>query len=77
VQIDFWVNPRVCCAAEHLNAQAASKNLTQDVDSRPHSAWAWYQYGDAVLGLHLRSLRRDERWKILTPTIGNFGKANN
>jgi tetratricopeptide (TPR) repeat protein len=34
-----------------LHAQAALPELKQAAECRPDSAWAWYQYGDALLGL--------------------------
>ena len=33
-----------------MTAQAALKDLKQAVEDRPDSAWAWYQYGGALLG---------------------------
>ncbi len=52
------VNPQPCLSLapspeeqEHLNAQAELRGFKEAVEDRPDSAWAWYQYGDALLGL--------------------------
>ena len=51
-------NPQPCLSLapspeeqEQLNAQAELKGFKEAVEAQPDSAWAWYQYGDALLGL--------------------------
>lgn len=38
--------------AEKLNLQSALANFQTAVEKQPDSAWAWYQYGDALLALN-------------------------
>jgi len=52
------VNPQPCLSLapspeeqEQLKAQAELKGFKEAVEDRQDSAWAWYQYGDALLGL--------------------------
>jgi len=55
---DAPLNPQPCLSLapspeeqEQLKAQAELKGFKEAVEDRQDSAWAWYQYGDALLGL--------------------------